>query len=816
MRIRLLAILLICTLYAFAQQATITGSITTSTGEGASFANLYFPELNIGASSAFDGSYEIKNVPDGEHRLSISFVGYQRIDTIVSIRKDKMRLNFTLVAVATQIDAVDVNDEPLQTTVYNRLKSIEGVAIYAAKKNEVIEMKNITANTSSNNARQVFARVPGINVWESDAAGLQLGVGARGLSPDRTANFNTRQNGYDMAADALGYPESYYAPPMQAIDRIEIVRGAASLQYGTQFGGMINLKLKQGNPDKAIGGKILNTYNSVGYFNTFNEIGGQTGKLNYYSFYNHRSGTGFRPNTRFNAGTGYVKLQYNFTEKLKLSAEYTNMSYEAQQPGGLTDVQFAQDPYQSLRNRNWFKVNWNLFAVNLDYELTSKTIVNSRFFGIASTRQALGYLRSPNRPDGLQDPNDPASFENRDLIVDFYRNVGNETRLLHKYQIKDLPTAFLIGGRIYKGYTTKRQGYGSKGTGPDFSFSDALKSKSDYEFPSTNLAAFAENIFNINDRLSITPGIRYEYIRTTADGFYDSSVRLPLTGEIVIDSSTYETKESNRSIVLAGIGVAYRVNNRLELYTNFSQNYRAITFTDMRVVNPGAAVDTNLQDERGFNLDLGIRGNINSIFTIDAGIYWLSYTDKIGSVQYVYEDRFFGERIVRLTTNVADAEILGVETYLETDILKLVKSKSKEFGLSHFLNFAYTYAYYHNSRETAVEGNQVESVPAINLKTGLQAHYKKLKAALQFTYLSQQFTEATNAEYAPTGVYGLIPSYWVLDLSLTYEHKRFSFEGGVNNLTNNAYFTRRAVGYPGPGIIPASPLNFYLGIGVGF
>jgi Fe(3+) dicitrate transport protein len=211
MRIRLLAILLICTLYAFAQQATITGSITTSTGEGASFANLYFPELNIGASSAFDGSYEIKNVPDGEHRLSISFVGYQRIDTIVSIRKDKMRLNFTLVAVATQIDAVDVNDEPLQTTVYNRLKSIEGVAIYAAKKNEVIEMKNITANTSSNNARQVFARVPGINVWESDAAGLQLGVGARGLSPDRTANFNTRQNGYDMAADALGYPESYYA-----------------------------------------------------------------------------------------------------------------------------------------------------------------------------------------------------------------------------------------------------------------------------------------------------------------------------------------------------------------------------------------------------------------------------------------------------------------------------------------------------------------------------------------------------------------------------------------------------------------------------
>ena len=390
------------------------------------------------------------------------------------------------------------------------------------------------------------------------------------------------------------------------------------------------------------------------------------------------------------------------------------------------------------------------------------------------------------------------------------------TRFLHKYQIKDLPTAFLIGVRAYQGFTTKKQGFGSKGAGPDFSFSEELKSKSDYEFPSTNLAAFAENIFNINDRLSITPGLRYEYIRTTADGFYDSSVRLPLTGEIIIDSNTYEMRESDRSILLAGIGAAYRISELLELYSNFSQNYRAITFTDMRVVNPSAAVDANLQDEKGFNLDLGIRGNINSIFTIDAGVYWLSYTDKIGSIQKTYEDDFFGERIVRLTTNVADAEILGIETYLETDIMKLAKSKSKNFGLSHFLNFAYTYAYYHNSKETAVEGNRVESVPALNLKTGLQANYKKLKGSLQFTYLSEQYSEATNAEYAPTGIYGLIPSYWVLDLSLAYEYRMFLFEGGVNNLTNNAYFTRRAVGYPGPGIIPATPVNFYLGIGVGF
>lgn len=808
MRIRLSILLLFANLALIAQSFNVTGEVSSVKGEEIAFANVYFPKLSIGATTDSEGRFTLKNVPEGKWQLVISFIGYSQMDTTLEVTEN-LELSFKLIPTSTEMPKVDVTDSRKETSVYTRLKSIDGVAIYAAKKNEVIDMDRITANTAGNNARQVFARVPGVNVWESDCAGLQLGVGARGLSPDRTANFNTRQNGYDMAADALGYPESYYAPPMQAIERVEIVRGAASLQYGTQFGGMINLKLKEGNPEKKLSGKTVNTYNSVGYFNTYNELGGQSGKLNYYGFTNFRNGSCNRPNTDFGANTNFIRLGYEITEKLKLSAEYTHMSYQAQQAGGLTDVQFETDPYQSLRERNWFKVRWNLLALNLDYRFNSKTVLNSRTFGLLSTRQALGFLTPPNRLDS-------EPYVNRDLIVDYYRNVGNETRLLHRYDLGDHPSALLVGLRAYRGFTEKTQGYGSDGADANFNFTDSLKLKSDYDFPSTNLAAFAENIFNITERLSITPGIRYEYIRTTADGFYDSSVRLPLTGEVIIDSSTYENRERTRAILLAGIGVAFKLNTELELYSNFSQNYRAITFNDIRVVNPSAAVDPDLQDEKGFNLDLGIRGNIGSIFTMDAGLFWLSYTDRIGSVQTTYIDNFFGERIVRLTTNVADAEILGLETYLETNLIKLFKSKSEDFGFSHFLNLAYTYAFYHNSKETAVEDNRVESVPEWNLKTGFQANYKKLKGSLQFSYLSEQYSEATNAETSSTGVYGLIPSFWVLDLSLSYELKRFTFEGGVNNLTNNAYFTRRAVGYPGPGIIPAAPINFYVGVGFGF
>src|SRR6476620_11504700 len=135
---------------------------------------------------------------------------------------------------------------PRTLTVSGKLKDIEGTSVYAGKKTELIQMNNINANLATNNTRQIYARIPGLNIWEYDRGGLQLGIGGRGLSPNRSSNFNIRQNGYDISADALGYPESYYTPSSEAIDRIEIVRGAAGLQYGPQFGGLVNFVMKEG------------------------------------------------------------------------------------------------------------------------------------------------------------------------------------------------------------------------------------------------------------------------------------------------------------------------------------------------------------------------------------------------------------------------------------------------------------------------------------------------------------------------------------------------------------------------------------------
>ena len=138
----------------------------------------------------------------------------------------------------------------------SRLKDIEGTSIFAGKKSEVISMDLSMASLASNNSRQIYSQIAGLNIYQNDDAGLQLNIGGRGLDPNRTANFNTRQNGYDISADALGYPESYYTPPAEALEEIQIVRGAASLQYGTQFGGLVNFILKDPTVNKPSGGNL--------------------------------------------------------------------------------------------------------------------------------------------------------------------------------------------------------------------------------------------------------------------------------------------------------------------------------------------------------------------------------------------------------------------------------------------------------------------------------------------------------------------------------------------------------------------------------
>ena len=154
--------------------------------------------------------------------------------------------------IISQTDSAHVLQE-INITTYKEMNGIgrmneyaDGI-IYAGKKNEVLQIDNLEANKAINNTRQIIGRIPGVNIIETESGGFTAnGIGFRGLNPYQSIETNTRQNGYGISADIFGYNEAYYLPPMEAVKNITFVRGASSLAFGPQIGGMINYELKDG------------------------------------------------------------------------------------------------------------------------------------------------------------------------------------------------------------------------------------------------------------------------------------------------------------------------------------------------------------------------------------------------------------------------------------------------------------------------------------------------------------------------------------------------------------------------------------------
>ncbi|MEP2278452.1 TonB-dependent receptor [Maribacter sp.] len=796
-------------------QFNISGQITDEDGTPVSDAELYIKELERLETTNSEGYYSVESLAAGTYTIVVFAYEFEILEQDV-VLNDNVTFNVTLQRLkVNNLSEVVLIQKREEVFALKQLKKVEGTAIYAGKKSEVVLLEGITGNLAANNPRQIYSQVVGLNIYDNGDAGLQLNIGGRGLDPNRTANFNTRQNGYDISADVLGYPESYYTPPAEALEEIQVVRGAASLQYGTQFGGLVNFKFKKPNPNKAIEWTSRQTLGSYNLKTSFNSLGGTVGKFSYYTYFNYKEGSGFRPNSNYNSRNYFAHIGYQVSDKTKLTLETTFLNYLAQQPGGLTDAQFIEDPTFSNRERNWFDIDWKLYSLRLDHKFSPKMDFSLNVFGLDASRSALGFRTNRvSQPDDLEEP--------RELLVDNFQNWGAEARLLSRYKLGDTESALLLGAKIYRTDNDQRQGPGTTATNADFNFADDefpnYERQSEFNFPNSNLAFFGENIFNISPKLTLTPGFRLEHIKTESIGSYKNIV-LDLADNPLLNEEVEDNRVFDRTFLLLGLGATYRLNSSVEFYGNFSQNYRSVTFSDIRVVNPSFQVDENISDEDGFTADIGFRGRYKNVLSYDVSAFSLLYDNRLGEIlKSETQINALGEEvetgsIIRFRGNIGTALMYGIESFANWSIKETFLPASNKLKLNYFLNLALTNSEYLSSEETNVEGNKVEFIPDVNLKTGINFGYGNVLGSLQYTYLSSQYTDATNAPQDindnQRGIEGEIPAYDILDFSLSYTYKNYKLETGINNVLDNSYFTRRATGYPGPGIIPSEPRTFY-------
>jgi Fe(3+) dicitrate transport protein len=275
-----------------------------------------------------------------------------------------------------------------------------------------------------------------------------------------------------------------------------------------------------------------------------------------------------------------------------------------------------------------------------------------------------------------------------------------------------------------------------------------------------------------------------DYIKSAANGSYKQYIIHELTLDTLAIKTYEESNSLSRVVPLAGFGSSFKISKRTSVYTNFCMNYRAVNFSDIRVVNPNVIVDSAIRDEYGSTTELGWRGFLGKYFYVDVAGFYIFYGNKIGIAPYEAK---------KIRTNIGDARNMGVEFFTEFDILKMVSDSSK-CGLSTFINFSYINSKYIRSREANYVGNSVEYVSPVILRSGIKFRTEKFQVQVQGSYNAEQYSDASNA-YIPSGdaVIGIVPEYFVFDLSTRYTiNKNFQVEGGINNLTNEIYFSRRA------------------------
>ncbi len=681
------------------------------------------------------------------------------------------------------------------------LPEVQDMYIYSGKKTTSFHLDGSKANLAGNMARMAFAQIPGLNVWEMDGAGTQVNIGSRGTDTHRSIEMNMRQNGYNTNSDIFGYPEDHYTPPMQAIREIQFVRGSAALQFGSQFGGMMNYIMKEGDSSKPFSLETEQTAGGYVFFNSFNAVGGTAGKLNYYAYYDSRHGDGWRPNASFNYHAYYANFNYHFSSRASLALQFSRMDYVQKIAGGLTDAQFEQNPRQSFRSRNFFNPEINIPALVFNYDLSSNTHLQVTAHALFGQRNSVQFINTPDIMDTVNKA--LGTYNPRQVDRDYYNGFTTEARILHHYHIGGISST-IAGGIRYFTETTKRRQKGTGTAASDFDLGLTKPYSIDLRFHTNNYAAFAENIFRIGSRFSITPGFRYEVINTDLSG--------------VINNASFPVSyKGNRSFPLFGAGMQYQLSSSGQLYGNISQAYRPYLYANITPADQLGVIDPNLKDSKGYDIDLGYRGHYKDLVNVDLNLFYVYYGNRAGQLTLTNPDN----STYLYTTNIGNVVSKGAEAYLEASIWKLAGGNASRFDLRVFNSLAYTHARYTSGaisisgKNVSVKGNRAEGTPDWIDRTGLRLLFKGISTTLQYSYVSKNFSDANNTVFNPTGASGIVPAYHVWDWAFEWHFLQYyHFGAGVNNIANAHYFTRRINMYPGPGILPADGRTFYVSLGL--
>jgi Fe(3+) dicitrate transport protein len=651
----------------------------------------------------------------------------------------------------------------------------------------VVQINGLAANLSEKSARQIFAEVPGIFVYDMDGSGNQVNVSARGLDSHRSWEFNVRQNGVPTLSDEYGYPASHYSAPMEAVERVELIRGTAALQYGSQFGGLLNYVIKSPDTTHAARGESQSSSGSFGLVSTYNAVGGKIGRVSYYAYASLRRSDGYRASGASTYDAEYLSASLPLSRTVALRTDVGRSWYRYQQPGPLTDAMFASDAQRATRSRNWYSPDIIVPSATLTWApstSTRSTLVLSGVFGTRSSVAVGGFATAADTATSA------GVWNTRQVDIDRYVTRTLEWRVHHDTHLGPTPVS-LSGGIALADNDTRRrqQGVGSRGSDYDLTIAAGTDFRRDLHYRTRNLAAYAEGEIAVTPRWTLVPGVRVERGTTR------------MTGRLAYYDPANSPRDIEHRFPLFGLRSSLTLSADAEWYGGASQSYRPMILKDVLPEAVTERTDANLRDARGWTIESGVRGSAHRM-SYDVGGFVMLYANRFGML--TMSDSIGTSFTYK--TNVGTARTFGLEARASLPLGITRRSSWRAFSSLSLMRAEYVKGTVISAgRNANISGNEVESVPRVIARGGLSAYGSGIHATLQVSHVSSTFADALNTVTpSANGAVGLVPAYTLIDCNASYaltSHVQLS--AGANNLLDRQYFTKRPQFYPGPGVWPS-------------
>ncbi|MBI4355563.1 MAG: TonB-dependent receptor [Candidatus Omnitrophica bacterium] len=658
------------------------------------------------------------------------------------------------------------------------LPDVQGTAIYAGKKTAVIDVE-AQPKIVNNNFRQVLNKTPGLLLSEETTP--LLSVGYRGLEPHRTQFTQVLKDGIPIHAEMFGYPESYYVPPLQSVDRIEFIHGGAALMYGPQPGGALNFITKPPATGTPFSAYTENSFGTDELFSTYTGFSGHVAPLGYLGYIHEREANGFREtNSDVEVLGGGIKATVGQTTDSRWTLGYDEYHEEHGEPGGLTKaVTDSEGRDQTTRFNDRFRLERYYGTLLYERDLDEESRFDLRTFGGHYRRYS-----KRQRGGGFGTlPTGSTATTNAIEEQDFY-TFGFEPRFRRSYEAFGQEGQTLTAG--FLAYFSDSPREDQRGTDPGAD-TGALRNKSDREMQ--YLSLFAEHLFRFGP-LSVTPGVRLEHIW--------QQVKERVNVDKAGSGTPLAEADEFDFVPLFGVGAAYEVTPQTQLYTNLSQSYRPKIFTQAVPTGATNVINQDLEEGKNWLVDVGARGRPWGVVSWDVSYFLMKFYDQIGTSGNTIE-------------NVGDALHQGLELAADVDLVGLydatqgTTAREQIGSISPFFNLMLLDAKF---TEGPQDGKTPQYAPQYTMRFGVQYRFQdRVKVNLNSVFVDDHFADDSNLANRT------VPSYKVWDLTgeVKVWKDALTLFGGINNLFNERYYAR----IRSEGIDPAYERNIYGGVRVG-